>query len=323
MLVASLLLVAAVLVALLAPSSGSPRVATGRAQQRAQRPPRLVTRLVSARLPAAVSGETALTQGEGVLVIGGLDASDVSTAAVTELRPAGAKLVPAGSLSQPRHDTAAAVLAGNVLVFGGGSVAELDSIESLRRGGAGQVIGRLPSTRSDLSAVTIGARAYVLGGYGGQSPLAAVLQTADGLSFATVASLPVPFRYAAVVAVGQTIYTFGGELASGSDTDAIQAIETGTGRARVVGRLSHPLSHASAVLLGGRIYLLGGTVRERATSAIVSFDPSTSTVRPAGRLPFAVTNAAADQVGGIGYLIGGLNAAGASLDTVVEIRLAG
>jgi hypothetical protein len=268
-----------------------------------------------------VSGEAVVAQPHGVLVVGGLDGSDVSTAGVLEVDSATGGVAPVGSLSQPRHDTAAAVLGGRVLVFGGGSVTELDSVESLRRGSSGRVLGRLPTTRSDLSALTLGDRAYVLGGYDGQAPTGVVLQTADGRRLSAFATLPVPFRYAAVAGSGQTIYTFGGELADGLDSNAIQALDTRTARARVVGRLPRPLSHASAVALGGRIFILGGRTREAPTDRILSFDPSTAKIASAGRLPLRVTNAAATAVAGVGYLIGGLDARGASLATVIDLRL--
>jgi Kelch motif len=271
-------------------------------------------------LPAAISGEAALGLPGRVLVIGGLDDSDVSTSEVLELRTATGRFTHLGSLSEPRHDTAAAALGGKALVFGGGSLTELDSVESLG-GGSSQAIGRLPTTRSDLSAVTVAGRAYVLGGYDGRLPLAPVLQTTDGRHFNVVGRLPVPFRYAAVAAIGRTIYTFGGELASGLDSDAIQAIDTRSGRARVIGHLQRPLSHASAMVLGGRIYVLGGRSREDPTDEILSFDPSTERLRFAGHLPFPVTNAAATSVGDIGYLIGGLDAEGGSLASVIEVRL--
>ena len=47
---------------------------------------------------------------------------------------------------------------------------------------------------------------------------------------------------------------------TGASTDAIQAIDSTTGRASVVGHLPKPLAHASAIALGGRIYLLGGAI---------------------------------------------------------------
>ena len=271
-------------------------------------------------LPSAVSGEAVAAQPGGVLVIGGLNSSDVSTSSVIELDSKTGRAGVVGSLAEARHDAAAAVLGHEVLVFAGGSATELDSVESLRRGGAGLLLGRLPTTRSDLSALAVDGRAYLLGGYDGQAPTGVVLRTADGHSFTAVAKLPVAFRYAAAAAVGKVIYTFGGELGNGLDTDAIQELDTRTDRARIIGHLPRPLSHASAVVLSGRIYILGGRTRETPTDRIISFDPRTGRVDTAGRLPLAVTNAAAATVGGVGYLIGGLDASGSSLASVIEIR---
>src|SRR5260221_1522875 len=211
-------------------------------------------------LPAALSGEAVLGLPGRGLVVGGLESSAVSPAEVLELRTGKGRRAHLGSLSDPRHDTAAAALGGTALVFGGGSLAELDSVESLS-GGSSQVIGRLPTTRSDLSAITVAGRVYVLGGYDGQLPLGPVLQTIDGRHFTAVGELPVPVRYAAVAAIGRTIYTFGGELANGLDADAIQAIHTRSGRATAIGHLHRPLSPPSPVVLGGRTSPLGGRPR--------------------------------------------------------------
>ena len=289
------------------------------AKQRRSRP---VARLAPRGLPEAISGEAVVGLPGRVLVIGGLDSGDASTSRALALRTATGRFSQLRALSEPRHDTAAAAIGGKVLVFGGGSLTELDSVESLSGGGSTEVIGRLPTTRSDLSAITVASRVYVLGGYDGRRPLEPVLETIDGRRFSVVGRLPVPFRYAAVAAIGKTIYTFGGELADGLDSDAIQAIDTGSGRARVIGHLPRPLSHASAVALGGQVYVLGGSSREDPTDGILRFDPTTGTARLAGRLPFAVTNAAAAAVGDIGYLIGGLDSEAVSLASVIEVRLA-
>ncbi len=264
-----------------------------------------------------------MTQHGGVLVLGGLNSSDESIGDVLELSSSTSGFATVGSLSEPRHDTAAASLHGTVLVFGGGSFTELDSVELLRSGQPGRLLGHLPSTRSDLSVVAIGGSAYVLGGYDGQAPTGTILRTPDGRRFAAVGALPVPFRYAAVAAVGKTIYAFGGELASGADSDAIQAYDTRTTHSRFIGRLPRPLSHASAVAVGGWIYILGGRTASRPTGRILSFNPSTGVVHPAGHLPMPVTNAAAATVGSIAYLVGGLNAQGESLASVIEVQTRG
>jgi len=282
--------------------------------------PRLIARLSPNRLPAAVSGEAAAAGAGGVLVIGGLNSADVSTDSVFRVDPTTGIAASAGALAEPLHDAAAAQTAGHVLVFGGGSLTELDSVESLSAGGRGALVGRLPSARSDLSAVAVGAYIYVLGGYDGQAPIGAVLRTTNGRTFRTVAELPVPFRYAAVTAVGNLIYTFGGELANGSDSNAIQVIDTSTGRASVIGRLTRPVSHASAVTLGGRILIMGGRSHEAATNRILAFDPTSHRLSLAGRLPLPVTNSAAARTGNAVYLLGGLDAAGKTLASVIKIQ---
>jgi N-acetylneuraminic acid mutarotase len=212
-------------------------------------------------------------------------------------------------------------LSRRTLVFGGGSTSELDTTEALSERNEAERVGALPSARSDLSAVVVGGTAYVLGGYDGNEPIAAVLRTTDGSRFTTVCRLPVPFRYAATAVLGTKIFTFGGELASGADTDAIQEIDTRARIAVVIGHLPRPVSHAAAVALSGKVYVLGGRSSGVALRNIVEFDPSTRAVRRAGRLPIAVTNAAAIETGSAGYLIGGIGSTEQTLDTVIAMRL--
>ena len=104
-------------------------------------------------------------------------------------------------------------------------------------------------------------------------------------------------------------------------TDAIQATDPTTGHTSIVGHLPAPVSHASAVALDGRIYMLGGLVRGSPTSRILVFDPSSPKVRLAGHLPLAVSHAAAATAGGTAYLIGGLGTGGKTLASVIEVRL--
>lgn len=284
-------------------------------------PARLVARKSPQHLPAPISGEVAVASRGGVLSIGGLDASTVSTSGVVELRPPDGKAQAAGSLAEPLHDAAAAAIAGKTLVFGGGSASTIDSVESLARRGTSSIVGHLPVPRSDLSAATVGGRAYVLGGYYGTAPVGDVLQTGNGRSFKRIASLPTPVRYAAVVPQGHVIYAFGGEIASGQDSDVIQALDVSRQSARVIGHLPQATSHASAVALGGRIYVLGGRSGGTATDRILAFDPASKRISVEGRLPYPVMNAAAATVGGVGFLVGGLGKTGNTLDALAKISL--
>ncbi len=278
-------------------------------------------------LPASISGESVVPLPGGPLILGGLDASEGSVSGVFQLDARSGHVRQAGELSAPLHDAAAAVVGDRILVFGGGAEASVDEVQSMQAGGGSvlnaevaSVVGHLPTARSDLSAVEVGGRAYVLGGYDGAAPLDSVLASTDGSSFSEVATLPAPARYIAVAALGGRIYAFGGELASGAPSDAIREVDPKTGVARVVGHLPQATSHASAISLGGRIYLLGGEAGGAVSNRIWRFDPAADVVTLAGRLPLPVANGAATVVGSTAYLIGGKGADGSALRTVVLLR---
>jgi len=286
----------------------------------------LVSRLAPKQLPAPISGEAAVILHGGTLIIGGLDAGEASVSGVFRLDRTG-KLRPAGSLSGPLHDAAATTLGDKVLVLGGGTATSTDTVQALPvsaaagRSATASVVGHLPAVRSDLSAVTIGPKAYVLGGYDGTTPDPAVLATADGSSFEQVAELKVPARYLATAVVGARIFAFGGETAGGAATNAIQEINPAQGTTRVIGRLPRAVSHAAAVVLGGYIYVLGGEANGTATDRVWQFDPATGKVAAAPSLPLAISGGAAVGAGQTAYLLGGTGAGGEALASIVLLRL--
>jgi hypothetical protein len=278
------------------------------------------------QLPAPITRAVALPQpgpGHGLLIAGGLTAQSATTSAVTMLDPVTGQTRRAGRLAVATHDAGGAVLGGNPFVFGGGSVASIGTVQS----GAGKswsATGQLPGVRSDLSAVTVGGRAYLVGGYDGSSWDADVLATSDGTRFTVAARLPVPVRYPAVAALGTHIWVFGGQTPSGI-TDVIQQVDTSTGRASVAGRLPAPAAHAAGFTLDGRIFVAGGQTAPAAGKSGVASPSATlrtsgnvleyrppagqathggSTVT-AGRLPVPVANGAAAVLGSTGYLVGG------------------
>lgn len=279
----------------------------------------LVARLAPS-LPAPISGESVVALRTGPLILGGLDSAEASVSGVFQLNGSSGRLSQVGSLGSPLHDAAAAVLGDRVLVFGGGAEASTDEVQALAApGGAvssgvtASAVGRLPTVRSDLSAVALGSRAYVLGGYDGSSPLDSVLATSDGRSFTQVATLPAPARYMAVAALDGKIYAFGGESASGDSNNTIQEVDPRAGTAHVIGHLPQPTSHAAAAVLGGEA---NGVASDRAWR----FDPATGKTSPAARLPFPVAGGAATVVGSTAYLIGGKGSGGSPLRSVVLLR---
>ena len=280
-------------------------------------------------LPAPISGEAVVATARGPLIVGGLDASSNSASGVFLLDSANGKSSEVGSLTGPLHDSAASLVGERVLVFGGGTETSTDAVQALAAPGgivaagtSAETTGRLPTVRSDLSAVTVGGTAYVLGGYDGSNPIDSVLATTDGSTFNQVARLPAPARYLAVAALGGRIFAFGGETSSGSASNAIQEVDPRAGTARIVGHLPTAVSHASAVALGGDIYVLGGESGGTPTTRIWRFERGRPAVSPAGRLPRPISNGAAAAIGSTGYLIGGTDAGEAPLATVVKLTVA-
>ncbi|MGN6663518.1 MAG: Kelch repeat-containing protein [Solirubrobacterales bacterium] len=321
---AALLILAAFLIVRTIGGSRGPGASVGSSGDPAPR--ELVSSVSGVALPAPISGEAAVAVHGGTLILGGLDASEASVSGVFLLAGSG-KLRPAGALSAPLHDAAATALGGRVLVFGGGAETSTDTVQALSEGTSppaqrtATVVGHLPAVRSDLSVVTIGAQAYVLGGYDGTTPDPAVLATEDGRSFSQVAELKVPARYLATAAVGGRIFAFGGETANGGATDAIQEVDPAQGTARVIGHLPQAISHAAAVVLGGEVYVLGGEANGSATNRAWRFDPASGKVSPAPPLPLAVAGGAAVSNGKAAYLVGGTGAGGEALSSVVSLRL--
>lgn len=153
----------------------------------------------------------------------------------------------------------------------------------------------------------------------------AVLATTDGVTFRPVAQLAVPVRYAAVAGLGSTLWVAGGvtSISEGgsTDTDVVQKVDLVSGRVTVIGRLSQPMGHATAVILDGQIFVLGGRSGTVPSAAILRLDPASGAVVPAGQLPEAVSDAGSVVVGGVGYLVGGeVTGPSEPLDTVVTLR---
>jgi N-acetylneuraminic acid mutarotase len=272
------------------------------------------------QLPAGIAREVVLSRGSGLLVLGGITNSGATTSAVTKLDPVTGRASAGGQLAVPTHDAAGAVLNGQPLVFGGGSANSIAAVQALA-GRHIRVASQLPQVRSDLSAVTLGGTAYLVGGYDGATWNPWVLATANGAAFHTVARLPVPVRYAAVAGVGNHLWVFGGEVPAGF-TNVIQQVDLGSGKASVVGHLPMQLSAATAFTLGSQVFLAGGATAGNgpASSTVFAYDPARRRVHAAGSLPVPVSNAAAAVMGGTAFLVGGSD--GPHLvPTVTEMRL--
>jgi outer membrane protein assembly factor BamB len=266
-------------------------------------------------LPAAVQDSAvAALGGERLALLGGLSAGQTSTAAVSVL--SGGSVVASAALPEAQHDAQAAALAGAVYVFGGGQVSSYDHI--LRydaASGSVTVAGTLPSAASDVAVATIGETAYIVGGYDGVHFLHTILAWRPGSTPRVVGLLPQGLRYAAVADAAGRLLIAGGTTEAGA-SDAIlrftPSAGAGEGTVSRVGTLPTPLTHASAVTVGGRIYIVGGReqVSGGQTAAVLALDASSGTARRVGTLPQPLSDAAVLAQGSRVLVLGGESTAG-------------
>jgi N-acetylneuraminic acid mutarotase len=271
-------------------------------------------------LPAPLRDPASATIAPGRFVLlGGLDASDVSTAEidVVSLR----RVLHGYTLPLAQHDAQAAALDGKVYVFGGGSLSELDHILSFDPAtGAVRQVGRLPQSQSDVAVAALGQTAYIVGGYNGVDWLNTILAWRPGSAVRVVGHLPVGLRYSAVAVADGRLVVIGGSTPTRASR-AIYSFDPATGTVRQIGRLPRPITHASAATLGSTVYLIGGRgdLDNAQTAAVWAIDPHTGRVRPAGRLPTPLSDSGVRSVGGRIIVVGGLERSGATASTVAEL----
>ncbi len=117
---------------------------------------KLVAKRAPRPLPAPVSGESVTATAGAIYVMGGLDGAEQLAGGIFRLDPHTARLSAAGNLTGPIHDAASTALAGRVLVIGGGTSTSTAAVQGFTPGQDARPVGRLPTARSDLAAVTLG-----------------------------------------------------------------------------------------------------------------------------------------------------------------------
>jgi hypothetical protein len=278
-------------------------------------------------LPASVSRQVVVAENGSLVVLGGLATGDVSTPSVWRVDPSTGASTQLGALSEAVHDAAGTVQGSDVLVFGGGAASTVGTVQRWA-GATTQIVGELPQPRSDLAAAAVGNTSYVVGGFDGITMTPDVIATDDGAGFNVVGHLAIGVRYAAVTALGGILWVVGGQLGTaesssvGGQTDAVQRVDPRTGRTTVVGHLPVPLGHASAFVLGSRLFVAGGVSGTTHESQIFEINPATGVVTTAGTLPGPRSDAGTVVIGSTAFMVGGeATGPSAPLDTVVQVRL--
>lgn len=272
-------------------------------------------------LPAPLRDPAYVSQGGGrYVLIGGLSAADTSTTEVYTGNRTHVSQV--ATLGTAQHDAQAALLAGKVYVFGGGSFSELDHIFSFDPlSHELTTVGSLPVAQSDVAVTSIGNTAYVVGGYDGVNWRKTILAYNPGASAPrTVGTLPVGLRYAAVAAVGGHVLIAGGSTPVAASR-AIFSFDPSTGGVTRIGTLPQPVTHGELAPLGQFAYLVGGRGNGTSsqTARIFAISPTTGRITPAGRLPSGLSDAALVAEGRSLFVIGGLESSGTVSDHVAEL----
>ncbi|MFL5895528.1 MAG: hypothetical protein ACJ76Z_10520, partial [Thermoleophilaceae bacterium] len=270
------------------------------------------------RLPAPVQLPAVAPQGNGALVIGGLDRADASSSSIVRIGSGGAAARQTGRLPAALHDAAAATLGSRTLFVGGGNAGSSSgAIMLVAPGGTTTRVGSLPTAASDVAAAALDGSVYVAGGYDGAKPLDTIVRVAPSGSGRVVAHMPLPLRYAAVASAGQRLLIAGGTSGTRA-TDAILSFDPATRRVRRIGRLPAPTTHAAAVTLGGHVFLIGGRgdAPDSQRDWTLAIDPATGRVRRAGHLPVALSDISAASLGDHALVVGGRDARGGVHDEI-------
>jgi YVTN family beta-propeller protein len=267
----------------------------------------LAVRSAGYGLVAPIQRSVAVWDGSVIYIAGGLDAADTTVGGVFSMNPTSGRLTPLGSLPQPVHDAAAAMISGKLYVFAGGAGTGSDTVQAFDPAtGTGSVVGHLPVALSDLAATQIGTTTYLVGGYDGTQPRSEIYATTDGTTFSTVGHLPIGLRYPAVTDIAGRLVIAGG-LASSGPVNDVYTFDPSSGAITLTAHLPAPVAHAAAFTLGGRIYVVGGRdASDTALARASEIDPSTWRVEPEPPLGQPVADAAV-AAGRRTLLIGGWN----------------
>ena len=264
------------------------------------------------RLPAPVEREVAVAHNGEVIIAGGLDAGGASTAGVFRMNPASGALTSLGTVRQPFHDAAGAVIGNDLFIFGGGEAQSSANVQRFNLGvHTSQAVAKLPRALSDLAAATTSNGVYLIGGYDGHTPRREIYHTIDGTHFSLTATLPVGLRYPAVAALGANVVIAGGVSPSGVMGE-VYLLNTTTATLRLLGGLPAPVAHAEAFAIGNAVYIAGGIdAAGHITAAITKIEPaSDQIIRVPGAVP--VSDAATVAADGSELVVGGVTSGGAT-----------
>jgi N-acetylneuraminic acid mutarotase len=123
--------------------------------------------------------------------------------------------------------------------------------------------------------------------------------------------LPWPYKqfaarnFAVFIAAGEKIYRIGGELSDLSISSCVDCYDTITGEWTLKTPMPVAASRMAGVVMGGKIYIAGGSDGDTALSAVYCYDPDTDTWTQKTPMPVALQDTAWIALDGKSYMVGG------------------
>ena len=163
-----------------------------------------------------------------------------------------------------------------------------------------------PSQRTEVAAAALGTQIVVTGGYradGATVSTVEIFETATG-RWEPGPSLPIAVNHAMSATAAGRIYVFGGNLSSNRPTDAAFVLET-TREWRRIAPMPQPRAAATAVAVGGTVYVAGGIGPSGLAAEMLVYDTAADRWTTAPGPPTRREHLGGAGFGGIVYTVGG------------------
>lgn len=266
-------------------------------------------------LAAALCVPMTLQGVSSLVLVGGLDGvpapDDVTRYATASCYAYdGTRMAPLPSLPAPLSFASGVVKDGRLYVLGGRTEAGELSSNIYGFNGSQWTTATSSTAFAGAASIAYGSSIYLFGGTMGHQGVAYDLDTgafrdAPDMALAHVAPASVVYQ--------ERLYLFGGGNQS-APLPGSEVFDPTTNQWRVLANMPSERLGARAVVLGDRIYVIGGVDRNGAPSARVDvYDPAANTWSLFGALQTPRGAAAVGNLGGRIYVIGGCDGALATL----------
>jgi N-acetylneuraminic acid mutarotase len=185
----------------------------------------------------------------------------------------------------------------------------------------------MPTARSGHAASVVNGKIYIIGGSPSAETSIATVEVYDPVTdtWAAKAAMPIKRTFLCSCAVDGKIYVFGGVTAGvpGATWNplALDVYDPTSNTWETRGNIPTPRGLASACVVNGKIYMIGGVVGDlegAPLSTMDEYDPATDTWTRKNNMPTARVWSSSSVANGKIYVIGGVNFGGPVFSKVEE-----